>query len=1161
MAPFVHLHVHTEYSLLDSLVRIGPLMDAVADLDMPGVAMTDSGVLYGAPEFHRRAKAKGLRPALGVEMEMAPHPPAVLRPLDASGPGLVLLAETSEGWANLLRLVSDAHLQTPEPGRPVLREAELARHAGGLIGLSSGGNGEVNRHCAAGRLDAAVEAAGRLGEVFGPDRFFLEMQHQGLPGQDEALGCLREVARRTGLRTVATNNVHYLRPADARAHETLRLVRRNAVREPARAGSGYSDRFYLRTAEEMLAALPADADAVARSAEIAARCAVELWPAQELRFPRFEPPADFQPDLPRGREAAWLRSLAFEGLRERCGVTDPAHPEPAAAAAVARLGHELDAIGRAGFVNYMLVVADIVRFARGRGIPVGPGRGAVAGSLAAWCLGITEIDPLRHGLPFERFLNPERPAVPDIDIEICPSCRPAILDHLRERFGRDRVAHIITFGTFGARMAIRDTGRALGVPPPQCDAIARRVPDGTDVTLARAIRTRADLRREAELACAPDLLPMAQVFEGLPRNPGTHPTGIVVADRPLADLVPLALGGAGETVTQYDMHELARVGLLKIDLPGLRVLTVLDEAARSLRARGVDADPARIPDDDSATLALLTRGDTTGVYLLDAASARDAARRTGIGGFEDLVALISLHRPETAALLDEYIARKRGETPSDPPHKLLSGLLGATHGLLLYQEHIPAAAAVLAAVPPDKGDLLRRALVVRDEDAVHRLRTAFVEGCRKAHHIREPDAVRLFARLEACGRYGISKAHGVAAAKLVVRAAWFKTHHPAEFLAAAMSGDPGDPSRLALLLAEARALGIRVLGPDINRSAAGFVPEGRSIRFGLTGIRGVGPEAARAWTAERTAHGPYGGLVDFCRRAAGGPGARTPIECLVRCGAFDFTGMPRSRMAGGLDLAMASAGGRRDVQRGQGLLFDETALGAVDDSILPPAAPWSDARRIEDERELLGYPVTAHPLSRFEWFTRSARCTALASLRDVAAPVLVRIAGLALRAPRPAGRGGAPELTLDTPDGTVSVSLPPEVLQRDGAYVGEEKLLFIEGRGMQRGDTAWVAASQIRPLEQVVETAVREVHLHIPPALSGDPPVDALKAVLARHPGPVPVVFVVEDPGGRKVFLAAGDSHRVRPAEPLVREIESILGESGVFLQADPARGGAPDAR
>jgi DNA polymerase-3 subunit alpha len=1151
MGSFVHLHVHTEFSLLDSLVRIGPLMDAVADLDMPGVAMTDSGVLYGAPEFHRRARAKGLRPVLGVEMEMAPRPPAVLRPLDAAGPGLVLLAETPEGWGNLLRLVSDAHLQTPEPGRPVLREADLARHASGLIGLSSGGNGEVNRHCAAGRIDAAVEAAGRCAEILGRDAFFLEMQHQGLAGQDEMLAGLREVARRTGLRTVATNNVHYLRSDDAKAHETLRLVRRCAVREPARAGAEYSRLFHLRSAAEMLAALPEDGGAVARSVEIAMRCAVDLWPAQELRFPRFEPPAGFEPEMRRGREAAWLRRLAFDGLRERLDVTDPAHPAPGAAAAVARLEHELEVIGRAGFVNYLLLIADIVRFARGRGIPVGPGRGPVAGSLATWCLGITEIDPLRHGLPFERFLNPERPSVPDIDIEICPSCRPALLEHLRERYGRDRVAHIITFGTFGARMAIRDTGRALGVSAGVCDAVARRVPEGADMTLARALRTRPDLRREAESACAPDLLPTAQVFEGLPRNPGTHPTGVVVADRPLRDLVPLARGGDGETITQYDMRELAWAGLLKIDLPGLRVLTVLGEAVRSLRACGVDVDLARLPEDDPATLALLTRGDTAGVFLLDASPVRAAARRAGIGRFGDLVDVLALHRPETAALFDEYVARKRGESPATPPHKLLRAVVADSHGLLLYQEHIPAAAAILAAMPPERGDLLRRALVARDDESLHRLRAAFVGGCRTAHHLRDADADRLFAALETCGRNGLSKAHGVASAKLAFRAAWLKANHPVEFLAAAMSSEAGDAGRLAALLAEARTLGLRVLGPDVNRSAAGFVPEGRAIRFGLSGIRGVGADAARAWVAERAAHGPFGGLVDFCRRTAGGPGARNPVECLVRGGAFDFTGMPRSRMAGGLDVAMAAAGGRRDVERGQALLFDESALGAADDSILPHVAPWPDARRIEDERELLGHPVTAHPIARFEWFTRAARCTPLASLRDLSAPVRMRAAGLALRAPRTAGRGGAPEMTLDMPDGSLSVTLPPEVLSRDGAYAGEGKLLYLEGRGMMRGDVAWMSATRIRPLEQVVETAVRELNLHVPPALADAVPADELKAILARHPGAVPVAFVVMDAQGGRVVLEAGEAHRVHPSESLVREIEAVLGASSVALRVD----------
>lgn len=1151
MEPFVHLHVHTEYSLLDSLVRIGPLMDRVAELDMPGVAITDSGVLHGVPEFHRRARAKGLHPVLGVEIELAPRPPAVFQPLDAPGPGLVLLAETQDGWSRLLALVSEAHLSTPEPGRPVVAEAALAGMATGLICLSGGGNGEITRHCAAGRIDSAVDAAGRLRDIFGADHVFIEVQNQGLPDQPRILAGLREVARRTGLLPVATNNAHYLDSTDARAHEVLRLVRRGASRDPA-GRSGYSDQFHLRSPDEMIRAFPDDTAAVRRSAEIAARCTAQLWPSASMRFPRFDPPDDFEPDPPRGREMRYLRAIAFSGLVRRFGIADPSHPAPEQAAAVARLDYELDALHRAGFVRYMLVLADLIRRARDRGVVVGPGRDPGAGSLAAYVLDMTGVDPLAHGLSFERFLNPDAPGPPDFDIEVPPSGRGEIISLLRERYGRDRVAHIMTFSAFGARSAIRDTGRALNATPTACDALAHRIPDGSEGSLARLFRQRADLRRAAD-DIDRELAGIASQIEGLPRNPGTHPTGVVISDTPLAAIVPLSRGVDGGEIVQYAAHDLAGAGLLKLDIVGSRALSVIGVAVGHLRSGGRDIRVDILPDEDPAALALICRGDTAGIAGLDSPVLRETLRRAGVSGAADLAALLALLRPDAAGTLGEYIARKRGERPAVIRRAALRPVLEPTFGLWVFSEQIQQAAVAMAGFTPAQGDWIRR-MADESEGALRlNLRGLFIEGCGKAHRMPSAEAGKLFDEMAAAARGAVAKASALSAAVVALRCAWVKAHHPSAFYASALTADAADSVRFAEDLSEARRQGLSILGPDINRSAEGFAPEPDGLRYGLAAVRGVSVEAAREWIAERERSGPFAGLIDFCRRSRPHAGMRRAAESLIRAGAFDFTGLFRSRLAGGLDRAMASMEDRRDVRRGQGLLFDEAELTETDDASLPAVPPWPAWHRIADERELLGAPVTEHPLIRFEWFIRAARLTSCASILAADRPVPVRAAAMALGPPAgEAAPGGVVEIPIDLSDGAATLIVSAALYARSGMFAAEGKLLMIEGFGAARAGRVRIDARGIAPLEQVVETAILEVRLHIPPALAGDPPVGELKEILARHPGSASVTFVVEGSDGREVVLAAGGDLAVKPSAAFARDIESVLGGEGLFLPAAP---------
>ncbi len=1155
--PFVHLHVHTRYSLMDGMCRLPDLVDACARDGAGAVAITDHGVLYGVVDFHEQAKRAGIKPVLGCELPVAAAPGEV-RPL-------VLLAETDLGYANLVRLVSLAHLEGP-PGEPRVGAAALARHAGGLIALSGGARGAVGAACAAGDAAGAARAASAFAGLFGRASFFLELQNQGLPGQPEANRLLRETAREAGVACVVTNDVHYLVRGDAAAHEVLRCVGSGTtLRHPAQPPRG-SDRFDFCSPAGMAARFPDDGEALSLTADIAARCNVALAFGSELHFPRFELPPG---TAPRGRarpgaaEFAYLRRLAEEGARARCGLRDPRAPADGRERAVAeRLAQELDVIHHTGFVNYFLVVWDFVHFARARGIPVGPGRGSGAGSLVAYALGITGVDPLRHGLVFERFLNPERVSPPDFDIDFCQERRGEVIEYVRERYGRDRVAQIIAFGTFGARTAIRDVGRVLEMPLAACDRLARKVPEEPGMTLARARQhVPAFAAALAEDPLAAEVFRHAAALEGLPRNASTHAAGVVIGERPLVELVPLSRGRDGEVVTQFDMDALGRVGLLKLDFLGLRTLTVIREAAGHVaRAGGGGIDPDTLPVDDPETFVLINRGDTAGVFQLESRGMRDLARRIRLTRFEDLVALIALFRPGPMTMLDDYVKRKEGAVPIVYDHPLLEPVLAETYGVMLYQEQVQQAAHVLAGFTMGQGDLLRRAMGKKDDREMATLREAFVEGCARTCDMPPERAGALFERIRRFAGYGFNKSHSTAYAVVSARTAWLKTHHPAAFFAALLSSETAHPDKLHALLREARRTGVELRPPCVNRSAARFRPEGPAVRFGLAGVKHVGEEAARAVERERGRGGPFAGLVDFCSRAASTHVNRRAVESLAACGAFDFTGLARARLVAGLDFALGRAAGvRRDRAAGQAAL--PGLLGGAappsDDALLPPAEPWPDLVRLGHEKERLGFHVSDHPLVRHAWMTRALGLDAFPRPGSGPPPPRVRLAGV-LRLPAPApspgdGAGPAAPVRLETLEGEVELVPVPgrpsclAPLRKDGA------VLCVGGSPSREGARACVAVDEACPLAEAPARLVRRVRIHLGAAVAESEVLPAVRDVLRRFPGQAPVDVCLECATGERAVIEAGRAFRVSVSEALLRGIEALTGEDTVYLETGPA--------
>lgn len=1152
-SPFVHLHVHSHYSLLDSLCRVPEIVAFAVAQQMPAIALTDHDGLFGAIEFYQAARENGIHPVIGVELTLAGGAPG-------AGAHLILLAENGLGYGGLLKLVSQAHLRAPgQP--PLVDDALLAQHSRGLIALTGCPTGAVPSFLAAGDEAGARRACGRLSEIFGPDNCFIELQDHGLPGDRERIRGLLALGRGAGLAVVATNNAHYLRPEHAAAHEVMMCIGAQRTLRDSQRPRRPSDQYYLRPAEEMIRLFQEIPEAVSNTLRIAERCEVTLRLGEELHFPQFPLPPNISP-------RDHLAALCRTGLWRRYRLEHPDHPRDDRERAIAaRYHHELAVVEQTRFINYFLVVADFVGFAREQGIAVGPGRGSGAGSLLAYVLGITDIDPLAYGLIFERFLNPQRISPPDFDIDFCQVRRGEVIDYVRRKYGCDRVAQIATFNTLGARAVVRDVGRVLDLPPSECDRLARMVGEIDDhhAGLRRALEQHTALRREYEApgsACR-RVMDHAFLLEGLNRTLGTHAAGVVISPRPLSDYVPLTLDREGHVITQYAMESLAAVGLLKMDFLGLKTLTVIQHAAALVRRAGdVEFDIARITLDDPATFALLRRGDTIGLFQIESEGMRDLVRRLGVANINDLIALIALYRPGPLNMLDQFIARRTGREKATYDHPRLEPILAETHGVLLYQEQVLMAAHDLAGFTMAEGDLLRRAMAKKDQSLMDAQRDKFVAGCAHAHHIPRARAEQIFDNLARFGGYGFNKSHSAAYAVLAYQTAYLKANHPVPFMAALISSEAGNFDKVPMLVREAAGLGIAILPPDVNASRADFMPEGRALRFGLAGIKHVGTQAARAVEAERIAGGPFTGLGDFCRRLDMQAVGRKALESLVRSGAFDVTGCDRARLFQGLDGAFTGALRRQHDQRlGQGQLFDVPAAVPDDARVMPACESWPESRLLGDEKELLGIYLSGHPLSRHAWLLEHFQLTTVKGMRELNPGAITRLGGLVMEVERRVAQSGEVMaiVHLEDLDGAIEVLVRPEVYRAASERLKLGAAILFCG-AVESVDPPRLAASEIMPLEEAPRRLARRLCLHIPSVNLGDDLLQSIRAAAGRHHGSTPLAPCIIYPSGKKVFLESGPEFAVDVTESLIREFERLLGEDTVYVDVDPVPcpGGLP---
>ncbi len=1164
---FTHLHVHTEYSLLDGLCALdrgekhhSPLMERAREQGQVALAITDHGNLFGAVHFYKAARKHGIKPILGCEIYVTPgdHRERTLVN-NRQANHLVLLAENERGFANLMKLVSQAHLDgfyyKPRIDRPL-----LAAHAEGLIGLSACLKGEVAEALMDGLADKARALAGEYAEILGSGNFFLEVQDHGLPEQAPVNRQLAALAKQLGLPLVATNDVHYLEPEHAVPHEMLLCLQTQAKwSDPDRMKYG-SDQFYLKSEAEMRRLFGELPEALENTWKIAERCNVELalGGQKNPHFPNYRCPDGLT-------HKQYLTQIAAEGIRRLYGVADLEHPQTAAEKQIAeRFFHELGVIEKTGFLNYFLVVWDFIHAAKQMGVPVGPGRGSGAGSLVAYATGITGIDPLRYGLIFERFLNPERVSPPDFDIDFCQTRRGEVIDYVKRKYGADSVAQIVTYGTLGAKTLIRDIGRALEIPLPDCDKLAKMVPEVPGTTLEKAKRESVDFAN----ACrsepgAREIMKFAPPLEDMPRQTGTHAAGVVIGEKPLIELVPLTKDKEGNVISQWESGPLEESGLLKMDFLGLKTLTVVREACDNVkRTRGREIDPDALPLDDPKTYELLARGDTVGVFQVESEGMRDLLRQLQINKIEELIAMIALYRPGPMAMIPDFIARKHGRQPIEYPHPLLEGILKETYGIMVYQEQVQQAAGVLAGFSMGQGDILRRAMGKKKPEEMAKQRQSFVDGCVKKKTCSAAKAGQIFDQISEFAAYGFNKSHSAAYGIVTFQTAWLKANHPVEFMAALLSSEIGNTDKLPVLVAEAQKMGIQVLPPDVNESGLRFTPVKEAIRYGLAGIKGVGAGAVEALVKEREAGGPFRGLVDFCERLESGDVNKKAIEALVKCGAFDFTKLPRGRLFEGIETAMGYAASRRkDRAAGQSSLFDQLggdgAAGVVmTDRDLPAGEPWPQKQMLAFEKELIGFYISGHPLLACAWTLEKYNQCDAARFAEMPERTRTRIGGLVVNAQKRFTKPKRPDemprpmmsFRLDTLDGSVSAVAFPEAFAQFGIHLQPDAAVMLCGsvRKDNGGGGNTLTVDEVYPIDEVPERFTLGLSLHVNVGTWSEERMRELKDVIRRHPGKTPLNLCLLYPDNAKVHLRAASHLTVRVSEALVKECGKIV--DGIYV-------------
>ncbi len=1157
---FVHLHTHSDFSLLDGAVKPAELVDAAVRAQMPAVALTDHGNIFGAIPFFQAARDKEINPVLGCEVYVAPLGRKHKKPFTA-GPGhyhLVLLVKDTVGYRNLCQLITKSYLEGFYY-RPRVDKELLAEFGEGLIALSACLKGEVSDHLSQGQEEKAEEAALTYMSLFPNGDFYLEIQDHGLEPQKKINPHLIRLGHKLGVPLVATNDVHYLNKQDAESHDVLLCIQTNKrLSDKDRICFG-SKEFYFKSEEEMLAAFPDLPEAVSNTARVAAKCDFEIT-SSGYHLPRFDPPD--------GESLGeHFEGVVREGYEERMQLLSPriaAGDLPTAREYEERLEKEIRLVREMGFEGYFLIVWDMIRFARSQNIPVGPGRGSAAGSLLAYSLGITQIDPLEYDLLFERFLNPERISLPDIDIDFCGRRRDEVITYVTQKYGRDNVSQIITFGTMAARQAIRDVGRALEVPLPEVDKIAKMIPPlGEDSSISAASEKIPQLKslREKDPKVA-NLLNVAKRLEGQVRHASIHAAGIVITPRPLVEFMPLYQSAKEEITTQFPMQDVESIGLLKMDLLGLRNLTVIQDTIEQVQeATGELIVLKEIPLDDEATFRVFQEGNTDGVFQFESSGMKDLLRRFRPETFRDLIAMNALYRPGPlqSGMTEDFIRCKHDpeRIKYDPPE--LEPILKETKGLIVYQEQVMRIATDIAGFTMAEADLLRKAMGKKKTSVMKAQKKRFVDGAKKIG-ISSAKANKIFEQIKYFAGYGFNKSHSAAYAFLAFQTAFLKAHYPVFFLASLLTSEAerGATPQVVKYINECREMGITVLPPDINRSELHFSVEGDRIRFGLVAVKNVGEGAVRALIKARRGldggKGSFGSPFDICREVEPKALNRKVIESLIKSGAMDGLGFRRSQLFGLIDAIIAYAGDyQKAMASNQTLLFGSGQLE-------PPPMPrgilemseWDEQVFLAHEKEALGFYLSGHPLAQYGRRLKGLITHSIDRLDDNHSTEReVSLAGIVstIRLLKTRKDERMATFVLEDMSGRVEAVAFPDCYRSCYDSIREDLLVWVKGRLQGNGERNKLQALQVMPLEKAFQMRAKRMVLRIALAGLEQTVFGELKTILSENPGECPVYFELETDDSGKLVVQSVDIQGIAPTDRFIRSLEDLLGENTVFIQ------------
>jgi len=1138
---FVHLHVHTQYSLLDGACRVDELVKKAADFGMPALGMTDHGNMFGTIHFYKACLKAKIKPIIGCEAYITPSSRFEKNSDQKNICHLTLLAASNEGYANLMKLVSASYLEGFYY-KPRIDKEILTRLSKGLIGTSGCLKGEVPGLLLRGNYEAALKCADEYRQIFPRGHYYIELMDHGIMEQKKVNEDLIKIADKLNLPLVASNDVHYLEQGQAMAHETLLCIQtQTTLGDPNRMRFA-TDQFYFKEPGAMKTLFAWAPQAVSNTLLIAEQCNLKL-DFDQYHLPRYQ--------VPDGQEArSYLLGLCEKGLQRRypAGENDVLRQ---------RLEHEIKTITDMGFVSYFLIVWDFINYAKSIGVPVGPGRGSAAGSLVSYLLGITDLDPIKYGLLFERFMNPGRKSMPDIDIDFCYERRGEIIDYVTKKYGSDNVAQIITFGSMQAKAAVRDVGRAMGMSYPDVDRIAKLIPNEIGITIEQALNVEPQLREASEFdKTAKQLLATAQVLEGLNRHASIHAAGVVISDKPLTEYVPLFKSSDGQVTTAFDMDGISQIGLLKMDFLGLRTLTVITEAVKLIKQhQGIDVDIDNLVLDDKKTFEMLGLANAMGVFQLESGGMRDLLKKMRPSEFEDLIAILALYRPGPmgSGMLDDFIKRKRGEQKISYPHPRLEGVLKPTYGIILYQEQVMQIASVIAGFNMTQADDLRKAMGKKIASEMQKMRSFFTEGCAKTHQIHEAQANQLFDLIDFFAGYGFNRSHSAAYALITYRTAYLKANYPVEFMTALLTSERDNTDKVVEYVKECEALKISVLPPNVNHSFAQFTVENKkAIRYGLLAVKNIGAGAIESMTNARRDGDPFTSIFDFCRRIDLRLNNRKVLESLIKSGAFDVFNCRRSQMMAVLEKALeAGMRGQKEKEVGQFSFFsmgeEESGFGKNDESY-PDIPEWSQSQILTNEKTLLGFYLSGHPLDRYKTEIEKFADFTTASIKNAVDGQEVRMIGLITTVKLTSTKKTNERMAivgLEDIDGEMELVVFPSSYTQIASYLKESAVVVVKGKVSFRDGFPKMMANEMAGIDEVYDL-IKSVQVDLSHA--GQVGFEKLKEKLVRFPGKIPVYVQVDTNNYKRVQILVGEDLYVTPSEVLMEEIKVLVGENNFSL-------------